>query len=669
MKKLLLKSILLLCALVVGTSSSWATEVTYTVNTRTQVTVSDGTAPTGSSASFLNTYNPSSAAPAQMTGGNSQTLTLSGYNGYNITNITLSMKSNKSSGSGKLSYSTDGGTTFTYIVGSSTTTVGFNNAAWNGSWSTSFVDVSKDVNIKCSLSNLIIKIEATANSLFCESYSLTYSAFDATTDPTITFNNGSVNVGQTLNLSTLFTSNSDAPAVYSITTGGDKASLDGSTLTGVAVGSVTVQASQARSGIYRAATETATITVSAAKELSSIAITTPPTKTTYEPGELFDPTGMVVTATYSDASTDDVTVSCTYSPDVALTLSDDEITVSYTEGGVTKTATQAITVTDCVELPFAWAGGSSSNLTAIIGITASGLGSDYADNDTNRPYLVKFDTNNDFILIKTDGQPGRVEVDVKMLGGGNTSKITVQGSSDGSSFHDVEVLTISGSQNDVLNLKTTKAFAATDRYVKLLFTKGSNVGVGPISIAEYADVVLVPSKTYTTLTSAYALDFTSVSSNLKAYIATEVSGGAVQMTQVNKVPANTGLVLKATTPGSAVNVPILVGNADNVSGNKMAGSATETTAITENGGYILSNGVFQPATAGTLAAGKAYLNIAVSARELELSFDENDVTAISELTTTNCTNNTNEYFDLQGRKVAQPTKGLYIVNGRKVIIK
>ena len=27
------------------------------------------------------------------------------------------------------------------------------------------------------------------------------------------------------------------------------------------------------------------------------------------------------------------------------------------------------------------------------------------------------------------------------------------------------------------------------------------------------------------------------------------------------------------------------------------------------------------------------------------------------------------YYDLQGRKVAQPTKGLYIVNGKKVVVK
>ena len=179
---------------------------------------------------------------------------------------------------------------------------------------------------------------------------------------------------------------------------------------------------------------------------------------------------------------------------------------------------------------------------------------------------------------------------------------------------------------------------------------------------------ITPAKEYTTLTSANNLDFTNVS-GLKAFIATEVSGGAVQMTQVNKVPAGTGLVIKKTGSAASYDVPVFDGTgADNVSANKMAGSATGTTAIAENGGYILSNGVFQPATAGTLAAGKAYLNIAVSARELELSFDESDVTTISEVTNTNRTNNTNVY-DLQGRKVAQPTKGLYIVNGKKVIIK
>ena len=174
-----------------------------------------------------------------------------------------------------------------------------------------------------------------------------------------------------------------------------------------------------------------------------------------------------------------------------------------------------------------------------------------------------------------------------------------------------------------------------------------------------------PAKTYTTLTSAYALDFTG--SDLRAYIATEIAENKVQMIQVNKVPAGTGLVLKATTPGSAVNVPVFDGTgADNVAANKMAGSATETTAIAANAGYILSDGVFQPASAGTLAAGKAYLAIAAGARALEMSFDEGEVTAIE---TVKSEKANNEYFNLAGQRVANPTKGLYIVNGRKVVVK
>jgi hypothetical protein len=185
-----------------------------------------------------------------------------------------------------------------------------------------------------------------------------------------------------------------------------------------------------------------------------------------------------------------------------------------------------------------------------------------------------------------------------------------------------------------------------------------------------ASVTLTPAKTYTTLTSSHALDFTSVSSDLKAYIATEVSGVNVQMTPVKKVPAGTGLVLKATTPGSAVNVPVFDGTSpDDVSSNKMAGSATETIAIAANGGYILSSGIFQPASAGTLAAGKAYLNIAVSsARELVMNFDEDETTVVADVRS-KIADGRSEYFNLAGQRVAQPTKGLYIVNGKKVILK
>ena len=91
----------------------------------------------------------------------------------------------------------------------------------------------------------------------------------------------------------------------------------------------------------------AAITVNAAPPapvtLSGISVKTAPDKVNYTEGELFDATGMVIEATYSDSSTAAVT-SYTYAPTAALTTSDTEVTISYTEGGVTKTCTQAITV-------------------------------------------------------------------------------------------------------------------------------------------------------------------------------------------------------------------------------------------------------------------------------------------------------------------------------------
>ena len=723
-----------------------------------------------------------------------------------------------------------------------------------GGWSTSYTPnadswTSSSTNAQARITHIVV----------------TYTPA-AKTDPTITFNNGSVRVGRTLNLSTLFSSNSEGAVTYSITAGGSYASIDGSTLTGVAEGSVTVTATQAASGNYNAGEATATITVYPALVLSSIAVTTAPTKNTYNEGETFDRTGMVVTATYSDSSTNDVTASCTYSPSTALTTSNTEITVSYTENDVEKTTTQAITVNAYVQptsfdinlndaffgtnysgtasgitdenpesgtlnnvtvtyagsgshyinssqirfypnnkltfeaplgynitqiifsagdtwtatisadtgtytsgtktwageatsvlftgsgsgqcrmtgasvtlakqkelssiavsgsypttfefddvfshegavvtatyddasnadvtssatfstpdmssagtktitvsytenavektttynitvkapatlesitlsgsfpttfnvgdafshegmtvtanfddetstdvttsatftgydmsvagvqtvtvsythkgvttvtttynitvntvavtgvtvaptaslyvgetttltatvspsnatnknvtwtssngsvatvsaagvvtavaagtatitvttvdgsqtatcavtvkevvdygtLPFVWAGGSSASLTESSGVTASGLGSDYAAG--NSPYLVKFDTTNDYIQIKTDSRPDVVTIGVKMIGGASTSTITVKASTDGETFDEGEQLTISGSQNSVLTLTSTRAFAADVRYVRLLFTKGSNVGVGPISISKY----------------------------------------------------------------------------------------------------------------------------------------------------------------------------------------
>mgnify|MGYP004613569961 CR=1 FL=1 len=85
-----------------------------------------------------------------------------------------------------------------------------------------------------------------------------------------------------------------------------------------------------------------TVNSAVTKTLTSIAVTTPPTKTTYTAGDNFDSAGMVVTATYSDSSTS--VVPATVTDGTALTAGKTSVTISYTEGGVTKTATQAIMV-------------------------------------------------------------------------------------------------------------------------------------------------------------------------------------------------------------------------------------------------------------------------------------------------------------------------------------
>lgn len=84
--------------------------------------------------------------------------------------------------------------------------------------------------------------------------------------------------------------------------------------------------------------------------------------------------------------------------------------------------------------------------------------------------------------------------------------------------------------------------------------------------------------------------------------------------------------------------------------------------------YIL-NGDALKAPNGTqnVGTGKAYLQLSAAASARPLIFEDEDVTAINAVTTVNSENKT--YFNIAGQRVAQPTKGLYIVNGKKVIMK
>ena len=153
-----------------------------------------------------------------------------------------------------------------------------------------------------------------------------------------------------------------------------------------------------------------------------------------------------------------------------------------------------------------------------------------------------------------------------------------------------------------------------------------------------------------------------------AYVVTDASvSTGLTLTAATKVPSGTPLLLKGTGAKTALKLDA-------------APSAPATNLLEVSNGTDLSSGEYAYVLAknGSSACFKQWtgdmanlngrvmlvLDEAASARGIFELDDE--TTGMNEVTTTN---HTNEFYDLQGRKVAQPTKGLYIVNGKKVIIK
>ena len=173
---------------------------------------------------------------------------------------------------------------------------------------------------------------------------------------------------------------------------------------------------------------------------------------------------------------------------------------------------------------------------------------------------------------------------------------------------------------------------------------------------------------YATLGYAAALDLTDI----EAYTAA-VSGDKVVLTSVKgkKIPAGTGIILKGS---GNVTIPLTTETPDNITGNDLLVS-DGTVEGDESTIYVLANGdsgvgFYLVKNGSAITAGKAYLQVdgGTSARQFIGFGDDNETTGIDSLTPT-LSKGEGVYYDLQGRRVAQPTKGLYIVNGKKVVIK
>ena len=189
-----------------------------------------------------------------------------------------------------------------------------------------------------------------------------------------------------------------------------------------------------------------------------------------------------------------------------------------------------------------------------------------------------------------------------------------------------------------------------------------------------SDLSITPDKEWTTFTSAYNLDFSGVK-GLTAYTAKyDKANDAVALTQVKRVKAHTGLILKGEA-GNTYTLPILASNEAKLDAvdNQLIGCVDALWSTGRDKDYFLYNGEFvKSKNDGWVLPGKSYLYInggRVNGSNSPLRvYVDNTATAINGITN-NPVVKDEAYYNLQGVKVQRPQHGVFIHNGKKVVLK
>ena len=225
-------------------------------------------------------------------------------------------------------------------------------------------------------------------------------------------------------------------------------------------------------------------------------------------------------------------------------------------------------------------------------------------------------------------------------------------------------LIASGIVNTTTELKTVEfGHHTTDQ------TDNNKLILQSLEIKENPGVELTLNKnyTYSTFCSDWNVDFSKVN-DVEAYTA-KVSGNVVSLERVNgMVMAGEGLLIKNVKKIPSVTLPV-VHDATKYENNALVGVTKnmEASAFVGKNAYILANDkefkYIDPAKSeGTLQKGKAYLELPkTSAKPSTLFIGE--ATAINGVAVEKKADNA--IYNLQGMRVKTPTKGLYIINGKK----
>ena len=166
---------------------------------------------------------------------------------------------------------------------------------------------------------------------------------------------------------------------------------------------------------------------------------------------------------------------------------------------------------------------------------------------------------------------------------------------------------------------------------------------------------------WATYSSAYNVSLGSD----KGYAA-KAHASYVELIPVTEVPANNAVLIEGAGKHTFDVVASATAPAENdlqISNGSVTGDGSTIYALGKKGGVV----GFAMVKSGTkVPNGKAYIVIAGGGAREFIGFNE-EATGIEAVQQDAKADN--QYFNLAGQRVAQPTKGLYIVNGKKVIIK
>ena len=177
---------------------------------------------------------------------------------------------------------------------------------------------------------------------------------------------------------------------------------------------------------------------------------------------------------------------------------------------------------------------------------------------------------------------------------------------------------------------------------------------------------------YATYYSSNALDFANAEPSLTASIVTGATGSTLDMTDINDAPAETGVILAGDA--GTYTIPVIASSSTNVTGNKLEG-VHAATAKDANSIYVLMAspkvGFYSNNKAFTVGANTAYLPAGFDGTGAPVFYLFDNIGGTTGIDTVNGSEFTvnGEYYNVAGQRVAQPTKGLYIVNGKKVVVK